>query len=172
MAAPLDGGAHVHPRQRVEQRHPVVHALAVVDHRALHRQHVLRLGEAHRLAVLLHQIGRGEQVDVVEALQRAQAAPLAPHRSDVIVRGGIEPAFRLDVHHVGGAPAVLEESAHPGGKETVVVAEDLLELLEGADAHRLLPRPLQRHAEEGRDAGLHRLERDVPVASRFDVDAR
>src|SRR5947209_1414646 len=87
-------------------------------------------------------------------------------------RSRIQPALRLDVHHVRGAAAVLEEPAHSGGEETLFVAEDLLELLEGADAHRLLPRPLQRHAEESRVTRLHRLEPDVPVAGRFDVDAR
>ena len=66
----------------------------------------------------------------------------------------------------------LEEPAHGGGEEALLVAEQLLELLERADADRLLPRPLLRDAQERGDARLDRFQRDVPVAGRFDVDAR
>ena len=92
-------------------------------------------------------------------------------QADEVVRGGIEPALRLDVEHIGGLAAVVEEAPDGAGHEALRLAEDPGVLLEGADPGGLVVRTLDGDAEEGGHAGLHRLERDVAIARGLDVDA-
>ena len=171
VAPPGDRFLHVVPGKGVEQAEAVVHLLAVVDHRPLHRQHLLRPGEPHRALVLPHQVRCDDQVDVVDPLQRLQAARFDALQADEVVRGGIEPALRLDVEHIGGLAAVVEEAPDGAGHEALRLAEDPGVLLEGADPGGLVVRTLDGDAEEGGHAGLHRLERDVAIARGLDVDA-
>ena len=157
--------------QRIEQAEAVMQLLAVIDHCPLHREHVLGLHERHRAAVLEHQIGRHQKVDVIDPLQRLQPARSRPLLPDEVVRCGVESALRRDVDDVGGATAVVEEAAHRMGHVAVAGAEYLFVLLEGAHPRRLMARTCIGGAEERGDAGLHPLQRDVAVAGGLDVNA-
>ena len=71
LDAPLLHLLGVEARGRVEDRHPVAHVLAVVDHRLLHGLHAVEVDQA--LLVGAHQVGDGHHRDVVEGLEAADA---------------------------------------------------------------------------------------------------
>src|SRR5262249_43389853 len=91
--------------------------------------------------------------------------------ADEVVWHRVQPAAGRDVEDVSGLPAVVEEPAQRVGHVAVGCAEHLLVLLERPDPRRLVARPLLGRAEEGGDAGLDALERQVAIAGGLDVDA-
>ena len=172
LSAPVDRLFQVVSGQGVEETEAIVQLLAMLDHRALHGEHPTGILERHRAPVLEHEIWRHQEIDVLDPLERLQAADLRPLLADEIVWSRIEPARRRHVQDVGGAAAVVEEAAHGVAHEVVAGAEDLLVLLERAEPRRLVAGPLRGGAQESGHPGLHALQRNVPIAGGLDVDAR